>query len=180
MLSFANSQWWFSIAPLSLWLIDVALRCAIRPFFLYRVTVVDARAIDQNGNRVVGALVPVSTAHFVDDLEGEGDGQRDGKTLEMTRLKSVKAGVASGSGSAVGSLVSQLTLDVAGFPRDFEPGSYCFLNIPKCSVSHRQSNSGAEKLTDSFHMTARASDHGPSDSRFLLLSSVRSARCLFS
>ena len=114
----------------------MALRCIVRPFFLYRVTVVDARAIDQHGNRVVGALVPVSTDHFVaDDLEGDGDGQLDGRALEMTRLKSVKAGAASGSGSAVGSLVSQLTLDVEGFPRDFEPGSYCFLNISTCSVS---------------------------------------------
>lgn len=158
-LPIANSQSWFSIAPLSLWLIEVTLRCVIRPFFLYRVKVVDARAINQNGNRVVGALVSVSTAHFVaGDLEGEGDGQRDGRALEfeMTRLKSVMAEAASGRSSAVGSLVSQLTLDVSGFPRDFQPGSYCFLNIPACSVSRRTDiSSGAEKRNDSLHMTAR-------------------------
>ena len=80
-------------------------------------------------------------------MDKEGDSQRDGRTLEfeMTRLKSVMAEAASGSGSAVGSLVSQLTLDVAGFPRDFEPGSFCFLNIPACSVSHRPGISGKSK-----------------------------------
>lgn len=195
------------IAPLSLWLIDVALRCVIRPFLLYRVTVIDARAIDPNGDCDVGALVPVATAHFVaDDLElegdGEGDGLRGGKALamEMTTVKSSKAVGASGSGSgsggassggsssvsSIGCHISRLTLDVAGFPHDFEPGSYCFLNIPKCSVRRhstlcaigidiRDEGNGADSLRMEWQGITRPATH---ISHMFLLGVTGSARCL--
>ena len=95
-------NWWYSVLPLSLWVVDVILRLIVRPSFLYRVKVTEARVIR------TGSSFPSD-----DTLSPKS-------SSPLTPLCSI----------------CHLTLEVAGgFPQNFEPGSYVFMNVPAVSLN---------------------------------------------
>ena len=109
-----NIAIYFAAMPLGLVVLDYIFRWVVRPSIMYTTTLTEARVLV--------------------DTEGP-QGVLAGELHSHHNLLKVGEAIAThgGIGSSVGQVV-HLTLTVEGFKKDFEPGSYCFLQIPSVSL----------------------------------------------
>ena len=108
---------WFCTPVLVLLVVDYLFRWIIRPSIIHsNVKVVEARVL-------VDAGAP----------QGGGPSKEVELTRNPIRVGEVMA-IDGGINSSVGR-VTRLTLDVTGFSQSFEPGAYCYLQIPSISLN---------------------------------------------